>query len=80
MLTTTMARTSKTPVIEHYISMKISESQYSVLQTISQVKAMTIDDYCQWALRQGLEKDIELHFGDGTKDRLLGGLQGESDT
>ena len=71
-----MARTSKTPIIEHYISMKISESQYSVLQTISQVKAMTID--CQWALRQGLEKDIELHFGDGTKDRLLGGLQGDT--
>ena len=70
-----MSRIPKTPTIEHYISMKISESQYSVLQTISQVKAMTIDDYCQWALRQGLEKDIELHFGDGTKERLLGGYK-----
>jgi hypothetical protein len=72
-----MSKTSKTPTIEHYIGVKISQSQYSILQTISQVKAMTIDDYCKWALRQGLERDIELHFGDGTKDRLLQGLQGE---
>ena len=70
-----MTKTSKTPIIEHYISIKISESQYSVLQTISQVKAMTIDDYCQWALRQGLERDIELHFAKDTQERLLDSLQ-----
>jgi hypothetical protein len=70
-----MTKTSKTPIIEHYISIKISESQYSVLQTISQVKAMTIDDYCQWALRQGLERDIELHFAKDTQKRLLDSLQ-----
>jgi hypothetical protein len=70
-----MTRTSKTPIIEHYISIKISESQYSVLQTISQVKAMTIDDYCQWALRQGLERDIGLHFVKDTQKRLLDSLQ-----
>ena len=74
---TTMSRTSKTPIIEHYISVKISESQYTVLETITQVKAMSMDDYCRWALRQSLEKDIELHFGDRTKDRLLQELQGE---
>jgi hypothetical protein len=73
-----MPKISKTPEIEHYIGVKISESRYSVLQAISQVKAMSIDDYCQWAIRQGLEKDIELHFRDGTKDRLLRELQGES--
>jgi hypothetical protein len=77
-LQTIMSKASKAPIIEHYIGMKLSESQYSVLQAISQVKAMTIDDYCQWALRQGLERDIELHFGDRTKDRLLQDLQGES--
>ncbi len=70
-----MTKTSKTPIIEHYISIKISESQYSVLQTISQVKAMTIDVYCQWALRQGLERDIELHFEKDTQKRLLDSLQ-----
>jgi hypothetical protein len=70
-----MTRTSKTPIIEHYISIKISESQYSVLQAVSRVKAMTIDDYCQWALRQGLERDIELHFAKDAKNRLLDGLQ-----
>ena len=70
-----MTRTSKTPIIEHYISIKISESQYSVLQTVSQVKAMTIDDYCQWALRQGLERDIELHFAKYTQKKLLDNLQ-----
>jgi hypothetical protein len=70
-----MTRTSKMPVIEYYISIKLSESQYSVLQTISQVKAMSIDDYCQWALRQGLERDIELHFAKDAKNRLLDGLQ-----
>jgi hypothetical protein len=75
-----MAKASKTPTIEHCIGMRISESQYSILETISQVKAMTIDDYCQWTLRQGLERDIELHFGDGTRDRLLQTLQDESDT
>ena len=70
-----MTRTSKTPIIEHYISIKISESQYSVLQTISQVKAMTIDEYCQWALRQGLGRDIELHFAKDAQKRLLDSLQ-----
>jgi len=75
-----MSRIPKKPTIEHYISIKILESQYSILQTISQVKAMSIDDYCQWALRQVLERDIGLHFGEGTKDRLLQGLQGESNT
>jgi hypothetical protein len=74
---TTMSRTSKTPIIEHYISVKISESQYAVLEAITQVKAMSMDDYCRWALRQSLERDIELHFGDGTKNRLLQKLQGE---
>jgi hypothetical protein len=70
-----MTRTSKTPTTENYISIKISESQYSVLQTISQVKAMTINDYCQWALRQGLERDIGLHFAKYTQKRLLDSLQ-----
>jgi hypothetical protein len=45
------------------------------LQTVSQVKAMTIDDYCQWALRQGLERDIELHFAKDTQKKLLDSLQ-----
>jgi hypothetical protein len=36
---------------------------------------MSIDDYCQWALRQGLERDIELHFAKDAKNRLLDGLQ-----
>ena len=58
--------------IERYITIKLSESQYQVLQTISQVKAMGIEDYCQWPLRQNLENDIELHFrtSKNTKDRL----------
>jgi hypothetical protein len=70
-----MTRTSKTPVVEYYISIKLSESQYSVLQTTSQVKAMSIYDYCQWSLRQGLERDIELNFAKDAKNRLLDGLQ-----
>lgn len=70
-----MTRISKTPIIEHYISIKISEPQYSVLQSVSQVKAMTIDDYCQWALRQGLESDIVLHFAKDTQKQLLDSLQ-----
>jgi hypothetical protein len=64
--------------IERYITIKLSESQYQVLHTISQVKAMSIDDYCQWSLRQKLKNDIELHFrtsSRNTKDRLLDGLQ-----
>lgn len=73
-----MIRTPKTPSIQRYISIKISESQYSVLQTISQVKAMAMDDYCEWALRQVLERDIGLHFADDIKDRLLQELQREN--
>ena len=72
-----MSRMSKTPSIEHYISIKISESQYAVLEIITQVKSMSMDDYCRWALRQSLERDIKLHFGDRTKDRLQQKLQGE---
>jgi hypothetical protein len=72
-----MPKTSKKPIIEHYVGIKMSESQYNILQTISQVKAMSIDDYCQWALRQVLERDIALHFGYDTKDKLLQGLQDE---
>jgi hypothetical protein len=72
-----MSESSKLPVIDHYIGIKMSESQYNVLQTISQVKAMSIDDYCQWALRQVLEKDIGLHFGYDTKDKLLQGLESD---
>jgi hypothetical protein len=65
--------------IELYITIKLSESQYQVLQIISQVKAMGIEDYCQWSLTQNLENDIELHFrtSKNTKDRLLDGLQTE---
>jgi hypothetical protein len=64
--------------IERYINLKLSKSQYQVLQTISNVKAMSIEDYCQWSLIQNLENDIELHFrtsSRNTKDRLLDGLQ-----
>jgi hypothetical protein len=62
--------------IERYITIKLSESQYQVLQIISQVKAMSIKDYCQWSLIQTLENDIELHYGKNkkAKDRLLEGL------
>lgn len=73
-----MIRTPKTPSIQRYISIKISESQYSVLHTISQVKAMTMDDYCQWALRQILERDIGMHFAHDVKGRLLQELQREN--
>ena len=55
--------------------MRLSESQYQVLENVSKVKAMNIQQYCHWALRQALENDIELHFANGTKDRLLDGLQ-----
>jgi hypothetical protein len=55
----------------------MSETQYNVLQNISQVKAMYIDEYCHWALRQVLERDVGLHFGYGTKDKLLQRLEGE---
>jgi hypothetical protein len=65
-------------VPEHYnITIKLSKSQYQVLQTISQVKAMSIEAYCQWSLIQNLENDIELHFrtsSKNTKHRLLDGL------
>jgi hypothetical protein len=64
--------------IERYINLNLSKSQYQVLQTISNVKAMSIEDYCQWSLIQNLENDIELHFrtsSRNTKDRLLDGLQ-----
>jgi hypothetical protein len=49
-----MTTTSSTPdhFIEQYLSIKLSDSQYEVLQTISQVKAMTIEG--QWALRKSL--------------------------
>jgi hypothetical protein len=36
---------------------------------------MSIQQYCHWALRQVLENDIELHFGNETKDKMLEGLQ-----
>ena len=72
-----MSKTSKSPGIEHYVGIKMSETQYNVLQNISQVKAMYIDEYCHWALRQVLERDVGLHFGYGTKDKLLQRLEGE---
>jgi len=56
--------------IERYVSVRLSETQYQVLQTICNVKAMTIDQYCRWALIEGLEDDIELHFAKDAKDRL----------
>jgi hypothetical protein len=68
---------SKTRIIEHYVSIKMSEPQYNILQTVSQVKAMSIDEYCHWALRQVLERDIGVHFGYDTKDKLLQRLQDE---
>jgi hypothetical protein len=42
---------------------------------VSKVKAMNIQQYCKWALRQVLENDIELHFVNRTKDRMLEELQ-----
>ncbi|HEY9387120.1 MAG TPA: hypothetical protein VIP70_08765 [Nitrososphaeraceae archaeon] len=69
------------PHIERYISIKLSESQYRVLRIVSKVKAMSIDQYCQWALRKGLEADIELHFANSrsTKAKLLDGLQNKDE-
>jgi hypothetical protein len=55
--------------------MRLSESQYQVLEKVSNVKAMSIQQYCHWALRQVLENDIELHFVDEIKDRLLDRLE-----
>jgi hypothetical protein len=60
--------------VEHYLTVGLSESQYQVLETVSKIKAMSIQQYCHWALRQVLEDDIELHFANETKDRMLDGL------
>jgi hypothetical protein len=57
------------------MTMRLSESQYQVLEKVSNVKAMSIQQYCHWALRQVLENDIELHFVDEIKDRLLDRLE-----
>jgi hypothetical protein len=61
--------------VEHYVTIGLSESQYQVLEKVSKVKAMNIQQYCHWALRQVLENDIELHFADETKDRMLDRLE-----
>jgi hypothetical protein len=53
----------------------LSKSQYQILEKVSKVKAMSIQQYCHWALRQVLENDIELHFTNETKDRLLDRLE-----
>jgi predicted DNA-binding protein len=66
--------TSNNTSIERYVNVRLSETQYQVLQTICKAKAMTIDQYCRWAFIQGLEDDIELHFAKDAKDRLLDGL------
>jgi hypothetical protein len=71
-----MTTTNNNPSsVEHYLTIGLSESQYQVLETVSKVKAMSIQQYCHWALRQTLENDIELHFVDETKDKMLEGLQ-----
>jgi hypothetical protein len=59
------------------MTIELSESQYQVLETVSKVKAMSIQQYCHWALSQVLENDIDLHFAKNkrAKDRLLEGLQ-----
>jgi hypothetical protein len=71
-----MTTTTNNPSpVEHYLTMGLSESQYQVLETVSKVKAMSIQQYCHWALRQVLENDIQLHFANETKDRLLDRLE-----
>jgi hypothetical protein len=60
--------------VEHYVTMGLSVSQYQVLETVSKVKAMSIQQYCHWALRRVLDDDIELHLANETKDRMLDGL------
>ena len=72
-----MSKSSRSPAIEHYVGIKMSEPQYNVLQTISQVKSMSMDDYCRWALRQVLERDVGVHFGYDAKEKLLQELDGE---
>jgi hypothetical protein len=32
---------------EHYMTIALSESQYQVLETVSKVKAMSIQQYCK---------------------------------
>jgi hypothetical protein len=65
--------------VEHYVTIALSESQYQVLETVSKVKTMSIQQYCHWVLRQVLEIGIQLHFANtnnkNTKDKLLDGLQ-----
>jgi hypothetical protein len=70
-----MTTTNNNSFVEHYVTVGLSESQYQVLETVSKVKAMSIQQYCHWALRQLLENDIELHFANETKDKMLEGLQ-----
>jgi hypothetical protein len=67
--------TNNPSFVEHYVTIGLSESQYQVLEKVSKVKAMNIQQYCKWALRQVLENDIELHFVNRTKDRMLEELQ-----
>jgi hypothetical protein len=67
--------TSISSFVEYYVTIRLSESQYKVLEKVSKVKAMSILQYCHWALRQVLENDIELHFANETKDRMLEELQ-----
>jgi predicted DNA-binding protein len=66
--------TSPNTSIERYVSVRLSETQYQVLQTICNMKAMTIDQYCRRVFIESLEDDIELHFANDAKDRLLDGL------
>jgi hypothetical protein len=71
-----MTTTNNNPsFVEHYVTIGVSETQYQVLEKVSKVKAMSIQQYCHWALRQVLENDIELHFANETKDKMLDGLQ-----
>jgi hypothetical protein len=54
--------TNNPSFVEHYLTIGLSESQYQVLEKVSKVKAMSIQD---------------LHFAKNktAKDRLLEGLQ-----
>jgi hypothetical protein len=57
--------------VEYYLTIGPSESQYQVLEKVSKIKAMSIEQYCKWAIRDKLETDIERHFENNIKDRLL---------
>jgi hypothetical protein len=54
-----MMPVKKGSFVEHYVAIGLSELRYQVLEKVSKVKAMSIQQYCHWALRQVLENDIE---------------------